>query len=204
VTDKSVLDALLFIAAGFCSGSVLYCVYLPFLFKGMDVTKLSEDQNPGTHNAFAHAGIPIGILCLFCELGKGYVPVVLSLRAVDPASPLFALVMLSPVLGHAFSPLRRFHGGKGIAVSFGVLLALVPKHLAVLVLAAAYLVSLLLPLHPNEKRTIAAFSAFALIAVFAGGVFSIRLGCLLIALLVGWRNWADAKISIPLFNHSEQ
>ncbi|HRX57980.1 MAG TPA: glycerol-3-phosphate acyltransferase [Eubacteriales bacterium] len=204
MTDKSVLNALLFAAAGFCSGSVLYCVYLPLLFKGMDITKLSEDQNPGTHNAFAHAGVPLGILCLFCELGKGYVPVALSLRVIDPASPLFALVMLSPVLGHAFSPLRRFHGGKGIAASFGVLLALAPKHLVVLVLAAAYLVSLVLPLHPNEKRTVAAFTAFALIAMLTGGVFSIRLGCLLIALLVGWRNWADAKISIPLLERGEQ
>lgn len=204
MADKSVLDALLFIAAGFCSGSVLYCVYLPLLFKGMDVTKLSEDQNPGTHNAFAYAGVPVGILCLICELGKGYVPIVLSLRVLDPTSPLFALVMLSPVLGHAFSPLRRFHGGKGIAVSFGVLLALAPKHLVVLVLASTYLVSLLLPLHPNEKRTVAAFAAFALIAMLDGSVFSIRLGCLLIALLVGWRNWADAKITIPLLDRSEQ
>lgn len=204
MTDKSVLDALLFAAAGFCSGSVLYCVYLPLLFKGMDVTKLSEDQNPGTYNAFAHAGVPLGILCLCCELAKGYVPVALSLRVVDPASPLFALVMLSPVAGHAFSPLRRFHGGKGVAVSFGVLLALAPKHLIVLALAASYLVSLVLPLHPNEKRTVAAFAAFALVAMLIGGPFSVRLGCLLVALLVGWRNWADAKISIPLLRHSEE
>jgi glycerol-3-phosphate acyltransferase PlsY len=198
MADKSVVDALLFIVAGFCSGSVLYCVYLPRVCKGVDVTKMSGDQNPGAYNAFVHAGIPLGVLCLFCELAKGYLPVVLSLKAIDPADPLFALVMLAPVAGHAFSPLRWFHGGKGIAVSFGVLLALAPKRRIVLVLAAAYLISLLLPLHPNEKRTVAAFSAFALAALLIGGALSVRLGCLLVALLVGWRNWADAKISLPL------
>ena len=119
--------------------------------------------------------------------------------AEDPT--LFAAVMLAPVAGHAFSPLKRFHGGKGIAVSFGVLLALIPKRLIVLVLAGMYLCSLLLPLHPNEKRTVAAFSAFAAIALLIEGPFSVKLGCLLIALLVNYKNWRDAQISLSLFRH---
>jgi processive 1,2-diacylglycerol beta-glucosyltransferase len=132
---RPILDALACVAAGFASGGVLYCVYLPLLFKGIDVTKVSEDKNPGTFNAFQYAGVPLGILCLACELAKGYVPVLLSMNLVDPASPAFAAIMLAPVAGHAFSPLKRFQGGKGIAVSFGVLLALVPRWLVVFVLA---------------------------------------------------------------------
>jgi acyl phosphate:glycerol-3-phosphate acyltransferase len=31
-----------------------------------------------------------------------------------------ALIAIAPVLGHAFSPLLRFHGGKALATSFGV------------------------------------------------------------------------------------
>ncbi len=192
------LSELICVAAGFLSGSVLYCVYLPLAFKGIDVTKVSVDKNPGTHNAFQYAGAPLGMLCLAFELAKGYVPVMLSMKLMDPASPVFAAVMLAPVAGHAFSPLKRFHGGKGIAVSFGVLLALIPHQLVVFALAAAYLVSLLLPIHPNEKKTVVVFSVFALAALLLEKTFSVRLGCLLIALLVVYKNWADADITFPL------
>lgn len=197
---KPVFDALTYTAAGFASGSVLYSAYLPMLLKGVDVTKVSEDKNPGAYNAFHYAGVPVGALCLFCELAKGFVPVLLSQRRVDAASPLFALVMLAPVAGHAFSPLKRFHGGKGIAVSFGVLLALMPKRWMVFFLAGAYLLSLLLPVKPNEKRTIIAFSAFAAAAIALDGPFSVKLGCFLIALLVVYKNWRDAQIKFRLLD----
>ncbi len=196
---KPIVDALVFTGAGFVSGSVLYSAYLPMLVKGVDITKVSEDKNPGAYNAFQYAGVPLGILCLLCELLKGCVPVWLAARSMDLENPLFAAVMLAPVAGHAFSPLKRFHGGKGIAVSFGVLMALIPKRLIVLVLAGMYLGSLLLPLHPNEKRTVAAFSAFAAIALLIDGPLSVKLGCLLIALLVNYKNWRDAQISLSLF-----
>ena len=194
---KPVLDALVYGGAGFVSGSVLYSVYLPLLIKGVDITKASEDKNPGAYNAFHYAGVPLGVLCLTCELLKGCVPVWLAARNMDVANPLFAAVMLAPVAGHAFSPHRRFHGGKGIAVSYGVLLALIPKRLIVFVLAGMYLFSLLLPLHPNEKRTVAAFSAFAAIALLLEGPLSVKLGCLLIAALVNYKNWRDAHINFP-------
>ena len=83
----------------------------------------------------------------------------------------------------------------------GVLLALIPKWLVVFVLAGMYLGSLLLPLHPNEKRTVAAFSAFAAIALLIDGPFSVKLGCLLIAVLVNYKNWRDAHITVPLWLH---
>lgn len=201
MTAGSALNDLVCIAAGFLSGSVLYCVYLPLAFKGIDVTKISIDKNPGTHNAFQYAGAPLGMLCLIFELAKGYVPVALSMRLTDPAFPMFALMMLAPVAGHAFSPLRRFHGGKGIAVSFGVLLALIPRQLVVFVLAAAYVLSLLLPIHPNEKKTVVVFTVFALVALLMEKTFSVKLGCILIALLVAYKNWADADMKLSL--HSE-
>ena len=200
VTDGSAVSALICIAAGFLSGSVLYCIYLPLVFKGIDVTEISVDKNPGTHNAFQYAGIPLGTLCLVFELLKGYVPVMFSMKILDPTLPAFALVMLAPVAGHAFSPLKRFHGGKGIAVSFGVLLALMPKRWTVFFLVGAYLLSLLMPIKPNEKRTVIAFSAFAAIAVALDGPVSVKLGSLLIAMLVVYKNWRDAQIKLRLLD----
>jgi len=194
-TDGTVVNALVGTAAGFASGSVLYGAYLPMLLKRVDVTKVSEDGNPGTYNAFRYAGVPVGVLCLTCDLAKGYLPVALTKSGVHPSSLLFALVMLAPVAGHAFSPLRGFRGGKGVAVSFGVLLALVPQQLIVFALAAAYLLSLLLPSCPDERRTVLSFAAFAAAAALLRGPFAVKLGCLLIAAVVSYRNWADARFA---------
>lgn len=199
----AVLNAALYIAAGFASGAVLYSVYLPKLIRGVDVTLVSADRNPGAYNAFVYGGVPVGILCLVLDILKGYLPVLLANRALQADSIAFAGVLLAPVAGHVLSPLRRFHGGKGIAVSFGVLLGLFPGQLLVLVLAAAFLVSLVLPLRVNERRTLAAFSVFALVSALLNNPVSIKIGCLLIALLVCARNWHDARIP-SLFRRKEQ
>jgi hypothetical protein len=42
------------------------------------------------------------------------------------------------------------------------------------------------------------------VAVLLRGTFSIKLGCLLISLLVGFRNWADADISLPILDRGRK
>ena len=105
----------------YLSGSVLYSYLLPKALKGIDITAESPDGNPGTANAFTCAGIPIGILVLCMELLKGYLPVHLALREVNPARWSFALILAAPVFGHACPFFQPQKGGKAIAVSFGVL-----------------------------------------------------------------------------------
>ena len=73
-----------YIIGGYLSGSILYSYLLPKALKGIDITAESPDGNPGTANAFTCAGIPIGILVLCMELLKGYLPVHLALREVNP------------------------------------------------------------------------------------------------------------------------
>jgi acyl phosphate:glycerol-3-phosphate acyltransferase len=202
MNTAAVFNAALYIAAGFASGAVLYSVYLPKLIRGVDVTLVSADKNPGAYNAFVYGGVPVGILCLLLDILKGYVPVLLANRAVDSGSLAFAGVLFAPVAGHVFSPLRRFHGGKGISVSFGVLLGMFPGQLIVLVLAAAYLISLLLPLRINERRTLIAFAVLAAAGALMNNPLSVKIGCVLIALLVCARNWHDAKIP-PILRRKE-
>lgn len=82
-----------YIIGGYLSGSILYSYLLPKALKGIDITAESPDGNPGTANAFTCAGIPIGILVLCMELLKGYLPVHLALREVNPARWSFALIL---------------------------------------------------------------------------------------------------------------
>ncbi|EKC44419.1 protein containing ABC transporter-like domain protein, partial [human gut metagenome] len=63
---------------GLLCGSILFGRVLPKWIKGIDVTEVSNDHNPGTANAMKYAGVPVGILCLLGDLLKGALPVYIN------------------------------------------------------------------------------------------------------------------------------
>ena len=192
---------LLFSLFGFLLGSVLFSYHLPRLLKGVDIRALSEDHNPGAANAVKYAGIPVGMLCVFCDLFKGFLPVFLALRYTDPRSLWFALVQASPTLGHACAPLNHGRGGKAIAVTFGALLGLVPMSWLVFVLAAFYIFfSAVWAIHPNERRTVVTFSLFTAACVLGAsytGRWPFGLGGMAISAVVIHKNLRDAHLAVP-------
>ena len=119
---------LFYLLFGYLSGSVLYSYLIPKHFCHVDVRTTNEDQNPGAFNAFSAAGPRVGLFCVLCDIGKGFLPVFLAVHssAVSMGSWLFALILLAPVAGHAWPFLQLSKGGKAISVSFGVLLGLLP------------------------------------------------------------------------------
>lgn len=150
------MRTLLYILCGYLSGSVLYARVWTHLC-GKEVALLdSKDGNPGTANAFAYGGVVCGVLTLAGDLLKGLVPVFCFVRwsPVPPQPIELALVLAAPALGHAFSIFYQGQGGKGIAVSFGCLLGLLPQYLPVGVLAACFLLfSLVVKIVPHFYRT---------------------------------------------------
>mgnify|MGYP000165038127 FL=1 len=158
------MRALLYSAAGYISGSILFARVFGAVFK-KDILNQSRDGNPGTANAFMYGGFFCGVLTLLFELLKGFIPVFLYLRK----TPLLfnslglAFVLAAPVLGHAFPIFYRFSGGKGIAVSFGCLLGLLPAVTPLSVLAFTFMFfSLVLKIEHHYHRT---FLTYALSAV---------------------------------------
>ncbi|MDD6175151.1 MAG: glycerol-3-phosphate acyltransferase [Firmicutes bacterium] len=130
---------LFFIAAGFFCGGILFSWLIPKLLKGIDIIRLSDDHNPGTANAMKYGGVAVGLLCLAFDLAKAYLPVHFALQRLDQGDALFALVIAAPVLGHAFSPMTKFRGGKAIAALFGVCIALLPLVPSGWILAVLYI-----------------------------------------------------------------
>lgn len=180
---------LFYLILGFLSGSVLYSYLWPKLLCQKDVTALSDDHNPGTFNALRCCGPRVGLLCLLCDVGKGFVPLWFAARALAFDRPLFALVLVAPVCGHAFSPFFHGRGGKAIAVSFGCLLALLPVSRLVVLLAALYLFfSLVVVIQPHRVRTLWVFALFALFGWIIEPVFPLSLGGALIAAVVICKN----------------
>ncbi|MGB9742768.1 MAG: glycerol-3-phosphate acyltransferase [candidate division WOR-3 bacterium] len=110
--------ALLLPLLGFISGSMMFSLWLGKL-RGRDIRQFG-DGNPGAVNAFRAAGPIIGSISLMLDFLKGMVPAGVGFWQFHLAGIPLALLVLTPVLGHAFSPFLRFKGGKALAVTFGV------------------------------------------------------------------------------------
>lgn len=139
---------------GLLCGSILFGRALPKWIKGIDVTEVSNDHNPGT--------APVGILCLLGDLLKGALPVYVAVGMGLVTDSWFPLIMVAPVLGHAYSLFYHGNGGKAIAVSFGVLIGLAPvQPELLLLLIILYLSGSALLIRPHTKRTRITYICFA-------------------------------------------
>jgi acyl phosphate:glycerol-3-phosphate acyltransferase len=135
---------------GFLLGSVPFGLLIAKAY-GVDIRRHGSG-NIGATNVLRVIGKKPGITCLFLDALKGFLPVVLAVstaRSADHAPSLSLDVLytlvgspepisrataqliavlagLAAILGHNYSPWIGFRGGKGIATSAGVLLALYP------------------------------------------------------------------------------
>ena len=154
---------ILFILLGYLSGSIFYSEVAARLFGAGDIAAQAADGNPGVYNAFRNGGFKVGLTALAGDLLKGAVPIYLWRMGYPDwmSDPLLPLVIAAPVLGTLFPVFRHFSGGKGIAVSFSVLLGLIPVWAPVLYLAGSFLFfSLILVVDSHYYRTLVVFICF--------------------------------------------
>ncbi len=117
------LPNILCIAGGFISGSIPFSLLLGRLVSSKDIRTVG-DGNPGAANAWKAGGWRSGLPAMILDISKGFLPVYLAVHVGHLEGWALLPIALAPILGHAFSPLLRFKGGKAIGVSGGVWLAL--------------------------------------------------------------------------------
>lgn len=115
------MTAALWVAAAYLCGSVPVG-FLLARAAGIDVRRHGSG-NIGATNVARLAGRGLGILTLIGDAAKGFLPVA---AAAGTPPETRAAVALAAVVGHTHSIFLRGRGGKGVATSFGVLLALAP------------------------------------------------------------------------------
>lgn len=176
---------ILFIAAGYLSGGVLYGYIFPKIMKGVNVFDVSDDGNAGTTNAFKHGGFLCGILTLTCDLLKGFIPVFIASSFIRPDDYLFVPILLAPVFGHAFPAFFRKKGGKCITVSFGVLLATHAYLAAGAALAVAYVFfSVIIVFNPHSLRTIVTYAVWSVFCAIFFPAPAVKFACLVLSFLI--------------------
>jgi len=131
------------------SSQVLWLLLLSFLYgsipfawliaktKGIDLLRAGSG-NPGATNLSRNLGRWYGVVGLSLDVTKGAAPIFFA-QYSGMHSIQSLLIGAVAVLGHCFSPFLKGRGGKGVATTGGVLLALEPG-IAVTMFAAWLLV----------------------------------------------------------------
>ena len=139
--------ALAAVAIGYLSGSLPWGLWLGRWVRGVDVRTMGSG-NLGATNVYRSLGPGLGILTLALDMLKGAAPVwlvggtAIAERFPGGAEWCRLAVGFCAIAGHVWTMFAGFKGGKGVATTAGVLLALSP--LAFLAFAVVFVVTVAL------------------------------------------------------------
>jgi len=105
-------------------GSVSSAIIVARLLGLKDPREIGS-KNPGATNMLRYGGKTAAVLTLVGDGLKGAVPVLIA-QALTHDVVILALIGLGAFLGHLFPVYFGFRGGKGVATTLGVWLALSP------------------------------------------------------------------------------
>ena len=137
------------ISAGFLVGSSA----------GVDV-RSAGSGNIGATNVARTLGWKKGLVTLFADVAKGFLPV-LAAHLLDLGNAAAAAAGLAAFAGHLYPVFLRFKGGKGVATAAGVYLAAMP--LGILVVVGVFVLVML----AARRVSLASLSAAVLAPVVA-------------------------------------
>lgn len=118
-----VFYSIILAAAAFWLGACPFAVWLGRWRLKKDITRYG-DGNPGSANVFNAGGsVGLGLLAVLLDIAKGTPFVLIAHYIIGLPAAMVLAIGFSAILGHAFSPILQFKGGKAVAVTFGVLIA---------------------------------------------------------------------------------
>jgi acyl phosphate:glycerol-3-phosphate acyltransferase len=118
---------ILWLALTYLIGSMPFGLIVARTLCGVDPRE-GGSRNIGATNVARLCGTKYGLLTLGLDLLKGYVPVILAMGLSD-STFFLGLTALTALVGHMYSVFLNGKGGKGVATTIGVFLALTPGSL---------------------------------------------------------------------------
>jgi len=124
-----VTQALLLVAS-YLLGAVPTSYIVGRVSRGIDLREHGSG-NLGATNTFRVLGWRLALPVLIFDVFKGWLPTYLF-PTLDAAAPVWAYAYgIAAIVGHVYSVFVGFRGGKGVATSTGVFLALAPAAVGV-------------------------------------------------------------------------
>lgn len=154
-----------------------------------DISKKGS-KNIGSTNAYRVAGKYIGIATLVADVTKGIIPIFLA-KNLFPNYHVDAVIMagLLTVIGHIFPVWLKFNGGKGVATSFAVFLAIEPM------LGLAAMTTFLIIYLVSRVVSVASLTAVLTTTLISSFTVDGKIAYLILvlSLLVFWRHKENIK-----------
>lgn len=116
-----------FLVLSYLFGSIPTSYILGKVFFGIDLRTVGSG-NLGATNALRNFGKITGLAVLVVDIAKGWVPIWYFSRLLENQTNLSWIMAcgFATILGHIYSCWVNFKGGKGVATSCGVFLAITP------------------------------------------------------------------------------
>ena len=144
---------------GYVLGSAPWAYWLPKALLGVDVRKVGSG-NIGATNVWRNVGFKLGLAVMLLDIAKGLVPALLARWLADDV--VAVLAGLAATAGHYRPLFLRFaRGGKTVATTGGVMLALAP--LAFLAATTVWIVAFL----ATRYASVGSLAAGATLPLFA-------------------------------------
>lgn len=127
--NSEIVIIVVFCLMGYFIGSIDFAILISKIFYGRDIRDYGS-SNAGTTNVWRTFGKMPAVLTFLGDFIKGIVPIVfcdfMFLVLLEAKAPIYSSVLIgvSALIGHVFPIFYKFKGGKGVAVSAGVLLTL--------------------------------------------------------------------------------
>jgi glycerol-3-phosphate acyltransferase PlsY len=115
---------ILAVGIAYVLGSIPFAFIVTYLKKNVDIRRLGTG-NVGTMNTAREIGLFFGIVVLLLDMAKGWLAIFIAQRLGLSLLWMFP-VGFAAVSGHSWSLFLKFRGGRGVAATLGVLLALAP------------------------------------------------------------------------------
>jgi glycerol-3-phosphate acyltransferase PlsY len=178
------------VVLAFWLGACPFSLWIGKWLLGKDIRNYG-DGNPGAFNVLRAGGRKAFVLAVILDIGKGVPFVALAHYYFELPMAMVMAVGLSAILGHAFTPILRFDGGKALAVMGGVLLGL-PQHDMFIAIVILMLLGFLL-IDVDAWRVMFATTATLIYLVVEKGVSLEPLFMLCVIAILAVKHFDDLK-----------
>jgi len=190
------MTEILIVLTSYLIGAIPFGLIFGKLLSGIDVRTVGSG-NIGATNVLRAGGKRAAIITLLSDCLKGFLPV-LVVQAILHNEDLSLITGAATILGHNFPIYLGFKGGKGVATSFGTILAVSP--LLGLFCLAAWLISAFVWRYSSLAALVSCGLYPILIFTTRGDSRSLGLFSLFLFGMIYYRHRENIK---RLINHTE-
>ncbi len=165
-------------------GSFSSAVFIGKLFYHTDVREHGS-KNAGATNTLRVLGTKAGVIVLLIDVLKGFLAVQLfhflpeNGLSTDHLIIFKIALAVMAVLGHVFPIYTHFKGGKGIATSLGISIALFPTPLILILIAVFFIIFLL-----SRYVSLGSISVAILLPILSFFAFNLPLPLIIFSVLI--------------------